>query len=397
MRTIVVVGASLAGLRAVETARRLGYDGRLVLVGAEPGLPYDRPPLSKAFLTEADTEIAPFRGRSHYTELGVELRLGIPATTLDTAHREVGLADGERLGFDGLILATGAKPRALPGTCDQAGIHVLRTADDAIALRGAMRRSRRIVVIGSGFIGSEIASSAGKNGLEVTMVEALPTPLAGAIGGKMGEICSLLHTDNGTRLRCGIGVTGVDMGNGGKRVRLADGGEIDADLVVAGIGVSPATEWLVGSGLAIDDGIVCDEMLCAGVPGIYAAGDVARWPNSLFGQSMRLEHWTSAAEQGAHAMRNLLAGGPGKPYTAVPYFWSDWYDSRIQFLGIVGEEVRVVHGSADERRLIAVYRRGNRIVGALSLNWPTAIMKYRALIARRATWPEALAFEQVVA
>ncbi len=384
----VVVGASLAGLRAVEAT----------MIGAEPHLPYDRPPLSKEFLDATDGSgqlTAPtFRDAAHYADgLNVTLRLGQPATGLDTAAREVIVGDN-RVPYSALVIATGASPRPLPGADQMSGVHTLRTLDDARAIRGALDRGARTIVIGAGFIGSEIASAARKRGNEVTVVEALPTPLARAVGVPMGRAIAELHRGSGTPLICGTAVLEV-LGTGHvSGVRLADGRTLPADLVVVGIGAIPATSWLAGSGLPVDDGIVCDATLNAGVPGVYAAGDVARWPNGLFGGRLqRLEHWTSAAEQGATAARNALTPADATPYTTVPYFWSDWYENRIQFAGIPdADEVEVVDGDpGTSHRWVALYRGGDRITGALAVNGQSVIMKYRALISRCATWDDAMA------
>ncbi|QYC41811.1 Rhodocoxin reductase [Nonomuraea coxensis DSM 45129] len=390
-RRLVVVGASLAGLRAVEAARKSGFDGSVVLIGAEPHLPYDRPPLSKAFLDGAD--LPAFRTEEVLRdELGVRLALGAPATALDTAARVVRAGERE-FGYDALVIATGAAARTLPGTGGLTGVHTLRTRDDALAVRSALDDGARTVVVGAGFIGSEVASAARKRGLDVTIVEALPTPLVRAVGAAMGRACAALHARNGTTLRCGTGVAAVEGDGRVERVRLTDGTVLPADLVVAGIGAVPATGWLAGAGLPLDDGVVCDETLFTGVPGVYAAGDVARWHNPAFGRPMRLEHWTSAAEQGAVAARNALDPANAKPYSTVPYFWSDWYDSRIQFVGVpAAEEVRVVDGDPGGHRFVALYREGDRLAGALTLNGQPQIMKYRALIMRGASWADGLEF-----
>ncbi|MEV5558394.1 FAD-dependent oxidoreductase [Nonomuraea wenchangensis] len=390
-RRLVVVGASLAGLRAVEAARKSGFDGSVVLIGAEPHLPYDRPPLSKAFLDGAG--LPAFRTEEVLRdELGVRLVLGAPATALDTAARVVRAGERE-FGYDALVIATGAAARTLPGTGGLTGVHTLRTRDDALAVRSALDDGARTVVVGAGFIGSEVASAARKRGLDVTIVEALPTPLVRAVGETMGRACGALHARNGTDLRCGTGVAAVEGDGRVERVRLTDGTVLPADLVVAGIGAVPATGWLAGAGLSLDDGVVCDETLFTGAPGVYAAGDVARWHNPAFGRHMRLEHWTSAAEQGATAARNALDPANAKPYSTVPYFWSDWYDSRIQFVGVPAtEEVRVVDGDPGGDRFVALYREGDRLAGALTLNGQTQIMKYRALIMRGASWADGLEF-----
>ncbi|WP_433237687.1 NAD(P)/FAD-dependent oxidoreductase [Streptosporangium sp. CA-135522] len=392
-RRLVVVGASLAGLRAVEAARRSGFDGSITLIGAEPHLPYDRPPLSKEFLSGA--ELPPFRSEDVLRDgLGTELALGTAATTLDTAARAVWAGDRE-YGYDALVIATGATARTLPGTEGLDGVHTLRTRDDAIAVRRALDAGARTVVVGAGFIGSEVASAARERGLEVTIVEALPTPLVRAVGETMGTACAVLHIRNGTDLRCGAGVAAIEGERRVERVRLTDGTVLPADLVVAGIGAVPAVDWLAGSGLSLDKGVVCDETLCTGAPGVYAAGDVARWRNPAFDRHMRLEHWTSAAEQGAVAARNALDPGNAKPYSTVPYFWSDWYGSRIQFVGVPAtDEIRVVDGDPGGDRFVALYREGGRLAGTLTMNGQAQIMKYRGLIMRGASWAEGLEFAE---
>lgn len=392
--TLVVVGASLAGLRAVEAARKSGYDGAITLIGKESHLPYDRPPLSKAYLDEEDApQATTFRTEDVLRdELGVDLVLGEPATALDTAANTVHVGERE-IPYDAAVIATGARARSLPGSEDLAGVHVLRTLDDAIAVRSALDARARTVVIGAGFIGSEIASSAHKRGLPVTVVEALPTPLVRAVGAEMGEQLAALHRMNGVDLRCGVPVSAVEGDVKVERVVLADSTVLPADLVVVGAGAAPDVEWLEGSGLALDNGIVCDERLWTGVDGVYAAGDVANWINPQFGRRMRLEHWTSAAEQGAAAARNALNPDGAKPYSTVPYFWSDWYGTRIQFVGSASaDEVVVVDGPIEDGRLIALYRKGDALCGALTVDGQAKIMKYRGLIMRHATWHGALDF-----
>ncbi len=398
IQTLVVVGASLAGLRAVEAARKDGFEGNVVLVGAERHLPYDRPPLSKAFLGETQdavpAEIPYFRSESVLRdELGVDLRLGQPASSIDLKRRSIVVGSGE-LDYDALVIATGAHPRPLPNVPDLAGVHSLRNVEDALAVRDAMDAGARIVVIGAGFIGSEVAASGRKRGLDVTIVEALPTPLVRATGTAMGMALARLHERNGTKLACGSGVRSIEGRGRVEKVVLDNGQTIPADLVVIGIGVTPTVDWLGGCGLAIDNGVVCDENLWTGVPGVYAAGDVANWINPTMGERQRMENWTAAAEQGAAAARNALNGDHPKPYGTVPYSWSDWYDERIQFVGSPqADEVQVVHGDPrEDRRWIALYRRNERLIGALTVNGQTEIMKYRGLIGRSADWEEGLAF-----
>ena len=391
-----MVGASLAGLRAVETLRQQGYDGRLVFVGAESSLPYDRPPLSKQVLAgDWSPDQLVLRSADDYSSLALDMRLGRRATGLDLDTRAVVLDDGERIGFDGLIIATGCRPRALPGTPDVEGIFMLRTLEDSLAIRDSLDASPRVVVVGAGFIGSEVAATCRMKGLDVTLLEALPVPLARALGDEMGAACAELHRDHGVDLRVGVALDGFDGDGRVERVRLSDGGAIDADVVVIGVGVAPETAWLEGSGLVLGDGVVCDATCFASAPRVVAAGDVARWHNPLFGTDMRVEHWTNAAEQGMAAARALLAGSSAEPFAPVPYFWSDQYDAKIQFVGMCApdDEVRIVHGSVAERRFVALYGRAGRLIGALALSRPRLLTVYRRLIAEQASWEDALALE----
>lgn len=392
---VVVVGASLAGLRTVEAFRRAGYDGPLTLVGAEPHLPYDRPPLSKRFLdADEPPRIPTYRDESHLRDLGVELLLGVPATGLDTDFSEVVL-DDSRLPYRTLVIATGAHARDLPGVAVD-GVHTLRTVDDATALRRDLDVARRVVVVGGGFIGSEVAAAARKRGLEVTIVEAAPRPLVRAVGEQMADACSSLHARWGTELRCGVGVREA-RGNGRvENVVLTDGTSLPADVVVVGIGASPTTDWLIGSGVTVTDGVVCDETLATGVPGVYAAGDVARWTNGLFAREMRLEHWTSASEQATAVARNALNPHAAAAHHSVPYFWSDWYGQRLQMVGTCDGADVVLFGDVWADRWLALYREGDRVTGALSLNLPARIMKFRALIHRRAPWRDAVELAETV-
>jgi len=392
---IAVVGASLAGFRAVEELRHLGYDGRLTVIGAESHLPYDRPPLSKQVLSgkwELD-RIALRPIGKEISDLDVDWQLGVAAIGLDLVARAVELADGRQLAFDGLVIATGTAVRTLPGQPALEGLYTLRTLDDCLALRQELdREPERVVVVGAGFIGAEVAATARERGLEVTVVEALSTPLQRALGDQMGNVCADIHRDHGVDLRLNTGVDGFDDDGHGRLtgVRLTDGTTIAADVAVVGVGVVPNTGWLDGSGLAIDDGVVCDDT-CLAADGVVAAGDIARWPNSRFGEVMRVEHWENAQEQGAHAARRLL--GHTAPYSPVPWFWSDQYDRKIQLAGRSNaeDELRVVDGSIDERKFVAIYGRAGRIVGVLGMNRPRVVMLYRQLIADGASWETALA------
>jgi NADPH-dependent 2,4-dienoyl-CoA reductase/sulfur reductase-like enzyme len=395
---IVVVGASLAGLRAAETLRAEGYGGPLTLIGAEAHLPYDRPPLSKKLLGgQLDVERVHLRRETEYGDLDLDLRLGHRATALDPVSRHVELADGTRVPYDGLVIATGAAPRVLPGQPELEGVFVLRTLDDSLALRASfVAGPRRVVVIGAGFIGAEVAATARGMGLAVTMVEALAAPLERALGTELGTVFAELHRDHGVDVRLGVGVAAIEGDGRVERVRLGDGAVVDADVVVVGIGVAPVTDWLVGSGLEVRDGIVADAGLAAGPSGVFAAGDVVRWRHELLDEEVRLEHWTNAAEQGAAAARNLLVtanGGEATPYQAVPFFWSDQYDARIQCLGRPDptDDVVVVHGSLAQRRFVALYGRHGRLRGVLGVSLPKLVMPYRALLGRAVSWDDALA------
>ena len=394
LRTIVIVGASLAGLRAAETLRHEGYDGGLVMLGDERHLPYDRPPLSKELLAgEWDPEQIALR-KQPYDDLDLDLRLGRRAIGLDVAGRSVEIDGDEHLDFDGLVIATGARPRTLPGTPPLDGIFVLRTLDDCLAIRARLDARPRVVVIGAGFIGSEVAATCRGRGLDATVLEMLPVPMARAVGPVVGDVCGQLHRDHGVDLRCGVTVTGFEGRERVELVRLSDGSAIDAELVMVGVGVVPATDWLEGSGLTVDDGVVCDAT-CLAAPGIVAAGDVARWPNPLFDdESMRVEHWTNATEQGVAAARRLLAeDSAAEPFAPVPFVWSDQYDVKIQVVGCIhpDDEVVVADGSFAERRFVALYGRGDRLVGALGFSRPRVVMQYRRMIAERASWTDALA------
>jgi len=390
------VGASLAGLRAAETLRREGFAGRLVLVGAEPHLPYDRPPLSKELLAGAQEATGIGLRRDPYDALELDLRLGRRAVALDTVGRVVELDDGARVACDGVVLATGATPRALPGTPDLDGIFTLRTVDDALAIRERLADARHVVVVGAGFIGSEVASTCRRRGLDVTVLEALPVPLVRGLGPVLGAALGHLHRAEGVDLRCDATVAGFEGETQVEAVLLGDGSTVTADLVVVGIGVFPETGWLDRSGLTLDDGVVCDET-CLAAPGVVAAGDVARWPNPLFdGTVMRLEHWTNAVEQGVHAAETLLRhaeGETGAAFAPVPYVWSDQYDTKIQTVGHVGpdDDVEIAHGTLEEGRCVALFGRAGRLVGALGFTRPRHVMQYRQMIARRASFDEALA------
>lgn len=397
---MVIVGASLAGVRAAETLRQEGFDGRVVVIGAEPHRPYDRPPLSKKFLAgEWDADRIGLRKPEMLDALDIDWHLGVRATGLDLERRTVRTEGGGEQGFDGLVIATGGAARRLTDQPDLDGVHLLRTLDDAERLRRRIGPGAHLVVIGAGFIGLEAAATARQAGASVTVLEGLAAPLERALGTRMGAAIAAGHERNGVTIRCGVRIAGIVGTTQVTGVELDDGDIVPADAVLVGIGVAPCTEWLADSGLRVDNGVVCDEFLGAGIPGVFAAGDVARWPNRPFVDVeplMRVEHWTNAAEQGAHAARNLLAQGRGddpEPYEAAPFFWSDQFDMRIQFLGraIPGARVDVVAGDPSQQRWCATYSVEGRLTGVLGVSMPKLVMPSRTLVLSRTPLDEALA------
>ena len=383
---IVVVGASAAGLTAAETLRRRGYDGELTLIGDEqPHPPYDRPPLSKQVLAGTwEPERAFLRRHEELARLGAGLQLGRAATALDLTSRQVRLDDGDNIGFDAMIIATGVTPRRLPGS-DLAGVFVLRTLDDALALRTALLAGPRVVVVGGGFLGTEVAAAARGMGLEVTVAEPQPVPVR-ALGDPIGALVAALHHDYGTRMRCGVPVRRLH--NAGGRVtgvELADGTMLAAEVVVLAVGAAPATRWLAGSGLPLGNGIECDSC-CRAAPGIFAAGDVASWYNPRFGTQMRLEHRMNATEQAIAAAGNLL--GDHRPFAPVPYFWTDQYDTRIQAYGIfpADAELKVLSGDPADLRFVVAYGRHGAVAGLLGWNAARELRELRPLVAEQVPW-----------
>ena len=376
IRSVTVVGASLAGVSTARALRAQGYDGRLTVVGDEPHAPYDRPPLSKVFLT-APHEPSPDPLLQDDEDLGVEWRLGVRAVELDAATRTVTLDDGSRLAGDAVVLATGARARRLPGTDHLAGVHALRTLDDARALRAQLAAGGALVVVGGGFIGAEVASSARSLGLDVTVVEAMPTPLAGPLGTSMGAAVAGLHADHGVHLRTGVGVARLLGDERVEAVELVDGTRLPADAVVVGIGAQPETGWLRSSGLDVDGGVRTDATCATAVPGIVAVGDCGLAYDVHAGRHVRAEHWTHALQQPATAAATLL-GAPA-PYTAVPYVWSEQYGVHVQLAGWTNGagEPTVVHGSVADRSFVATYERGGALVAVLGVGAPGPFGKWR--------------------
>lgn len=391
--TIAVVGTSLAGLRAIETLRREGYEGRIVALGEEPWMPYDRPPLSKQFLKgEWDADKIVLRHQLAEDE-GIEWKLGCRVTALDPEAKRLVLEDGAFLDYDGLIIATGARARTFPNAPDLEGIFVLRSLADAEALRRALDAKPKVAVIGAGFIGMEVAASCRERGLDVTVVEFLDTPLVRGLGRVLGEHVAGVFRERGVDLRCGVGVKGFAGSERVEALELEDGSRVAADVVVVGIGASPATEWLEGSGLALDNGVLCDEFCATLAADVVVAGDVARWRDPRTGIPTRVEHWTNAVEQSVHAARRLLWGEAVGPFEHVPYVWTDQFDLRIQIAGEVreGDDMHVGLGSLDAGRCLVLFGREGKLTGAVGFKRARQLNEFRDLIGEGLGWEEAVA------
>lgn len=387
---VVIVGASLAGLRTAESLRAAGFDGRVTMVGDEVHRPYDRPPLSKEILTgklEPPEIVLCDDGR--LASLDVDLVLGVRATSLDLASSTVELEGGDRLPYDELIVATGARPRRLPAFDGVEGVHVLRTVEDALALRDAIEAGAALAVVGGGFVGSEVASAARDRGLEVTVIEALDAPMCRVLGRGLGRRLGRLHEEGGSRLRCAATVTGPVGVPRIEGVRLDDGSVVAADVVVIGVGAEPNTGWLATSGLDVGDGVACDAVgRAVGASNVRAVGDVARWRSARYDDQVRTEHWTAAGDQ-AQVVAADLVGAPPPP-EAVPYVWSDQYGHRIQVGGRCrpGDEVRVVHDR--DEGFVAITGRDGMLSAAVVVDEPRRFGALRRLLVRGATWDDAL-------
>lgn len=391
LKRVVVVGSGVAGTRAAETLRQEGYDGDLTIVGTERHAPYHRPPLSKKLLTgkvhRAGVDLAP------QFELEARVLRGASAIKLDMSARTVHVRDENQdlsMEFDGLVIASGAFPREWPGGPVPDGVLMLRTVEDCLAIRERLGSGTRVVVVGGGFIGAEVAASCRSLGLDVVLVEKAAAPLLGALGEEMATCWAELHRRHGVDLRVGVGVDAF-VGNGRvQAVRLSDGMQVPADLVIVGLGVTPATDWLDGSGLRVDDGVVCDATGAAeGGTGVVAAGDVARWWHPIYERHLRTEHWDDAGRQGAAAARTLLAG-PDRAvvYDEVPYFWSDQYDVKLQMLGIPTDydAVEVIEGYPRGWEFVAAYGRDGHTIAVLG-TIPNRVYAYRDAIRSRAEFP----------
>jgi 3-phenylpropionate/trans-cinnamate dioxygenase ferredoxin reductase component len=392
----VIVGASVAGIAAADALRKNGYEAPVRVLDTLPVMPHNRPPLSKQALEPRhdDASLA-LRPAAHFTDARIELLLGCRATALrggepEDAALAVETSDGGLLAADEVILAPGADPRWLPGVPRLPGTHVLRSLPDAVALRASLDRAARVVVAGCGFIGAEAAAAARKRGLDVTVVESSPRPFEALLGPQPAAALTRLHRDHGVRIVAGTGVAGIEGTSRAEAVLLADGQRLPADVVVLGLGVVPAVSWLAGSGVALGDGIICDAYGRTSRPHVHAAGDAAAWPDPFTGLPRRIEHWTTAQQQGAAVGHNIARPGRRQPAPVVPYFWSDQHGVRIQSLGWLDhpDDIRCVHGGWDSAEFVALYRRGGHLAGALGLGAARQLMPWRAAIERQAPWAE---------
>ncbi|WP_430333803.1 NAD(P)/FAD-dependent oxidoreductase [Rhodococcus sp. ACT016] len=385
---VVIVGAGLAAVRAVEELRQFGYEGELVVVGDEPHLPYDRPPLSKE-VVRGENDDTTLRPQEFYDEQRVELRLGTAATGVDRERRALLLADGSEIAYGELVVATGLSPRRIPGLPHLDGVHVLRSVDESRALRADLREGARALVVGAGFIGCELAASMRGMGLDVVLVEPQPAPLASVLGKQIGALVGRLHTEEGVDVRAGVGLASLTGDGRVSGAVLSDGTELAVDVVAIGIGSVPVTGWLEGSGIDLDNGVLCDEVGRTNDPHVWAVGDVAAWRHEAGGHK-RVEHWSNAGDQA-----KILAGaitGTGDPSAPaqVPYFWSDQYGLKIQALGTVSSDDDVHMIKDDGRKFVAYYSRDGVLTAVVGLGSAGAVMKMRGKIAAGAPIAELL-------
>lgn len=385
MSGVVIVGAGLAAVRVSEQLRRNGYDSSITIVGAEAHPPYDRPPLSKGMLRGEVKDVA-LKSMTFYEDNQILLRLGVAALGVDVSGHTVTLADGQALRYDQLVIATGLLPRRIPSLGELDGICVLRSLDDCVMLRKRAAGARRAVVIGAGFIGCEVSASLRGSGVEVVLVEPQPTPLASVLGEQLGALLTRLHRAEGVDVRTGAQVVSVSGRDGAESVTLSDGSVIPTDLVVVGIGSRPACDWLAGSDVAVDDGVVCDSVGRTSAPDVWAIGDVASW-----GAQRRVEHWSNVAEQARSLVSAML--GSAAPAPGVPYFWSDQYDLKIQCLGHprAGDTVHLVEDfDVQARRFLAYYERDGVLAAVVGAGVPEQIRTARGKIAAGAPISEVL-------
>lgn len=379
MSRVVIVGGSAAGIATGEALRRLSFDGEIIIVGDEAEHAYDRPPLSKQLLCgEWDEERAKLLPPARLERIGAEIRLATRATALWPDDRVVWLHDGSKLAYDELVIATGVRPRSLPGT-ESAPVHVLRTLDDCRRLGAAIRRDGRLVIVGAGFIGLEVAATARKLGAEVTVIEPLPTPLASRLGDHTASRLLELHRESGVDIRCGVGVSAVRVSERSAEpviegVVTADGSIVESPVVLVAIGCVPNVGWLTGSGLDLADGVGCDAY-CRARPNVWAAGDVARWRHEGLGQSLRIEHRMNANEQGTAVAANIM--GAARPFTPVPFFWTDHYQTKIQLAGIAPPGAEERAELAEEDWFVRSFWVDGHLMGVLGWNAAKAMMPLR--------------------
>ncbi|MDJ0392239.1 FAD-dependent oxidoreductase [Rhodococcus sp. G-MC3] len=379
--TIVIVGAGLAGLRTAQEVRKLGYDGEVILVGEEKHLPYDRPPLSKEVI-RGEREDTTFENEEYFAEHRIELRLGSAAVSVDPAQRTLQLADGTSLEYDDLVVATGLTPRRLPSLPELEGVHVLRSRDDAEALRSAAVGTTHAVIIGAGFIGCELAAGFRHLGVDVTVLEPQPTPLASVLGTEVGALIGRLHLIEGVDLRTGVGVDTLRGSGRVTHVVASDGAEIESDTVVIGIGSTPVVDWLEGSGIEVGNGVHADAVGRTSDRHVWAVGDVAAWARG--NEPKRVEHWSNVGDQVRVMAPALLGVDPGASRPVVPYFWSDQFDLKIQALGTPSPDDSVVIHEDDGRKFLAYYVRDGILTAVVGAGKAGAVMKMRAKIGQPA-------------
>jgi 3-phenylpropionate/trans-cinnamate dioxygenase ferredoxin reductase subunit len=386
-RRVVVVGASLGAVSFIEALRKRGGDHSIVLVGQEPHLPYDRPPLSKQFLLDQSAAPPLLKPAEWYEQNEVDLALGQEVTDLQTQPLSVTLAGGERIGADEIVIATGCRARELPIADQVSGLHYLRTLDDAARLRALFNTTGRLVVLGAGFIGLEAGAAAAQRGWDVVVLEREPSPLVRVVGAELGRLCLDGYLREGVDVRCDCSVTGLLGESAVRGVTLGAGDDLEADAVLAGIGAVPNTEWLEGSGVAVDNGVLCDRAGRTSVPGVWAVGDVARWPNAVTGRRDRVEQWQAARDHGAIVAGNMVSHAEEATWKAPPYFWSDLFDAKVQFVGHCdpGASVRIFRRDG---KAVAVFGR-ERLEGVLTVSAPRALALGRRHLMSGATYGEA--------
>jgi NADPH-dependent 2,4-dienoyl-CoA reductase/sulfur reductase-like enzyme len=382
---VVIVGSSVGGIRTGQALRGGGFDGDILVIGAEEADPYDKPPLSKEFLT-GQKSVAQFRllGGDGWEGSGLEALLGNRAIALDCVAKQVTLDSGQQVCYDKLVIATGARPRRLVDSAGNPVGHTIRSLDDSQALKSAMQRGGHVVIVGGGFIGCEVASAARQTGCEATIINSQTVPFAAAFGIEVGALLGGLHAESGTSVLTGAGVDTVHRrGEDGARIVLSNGRVLDADILVAGIGVTPNTEWLANSGVALEDGVRTDEFCRAlGTGDVYAIGDVANWHDLTSDRPRRVGHWTNAVEQAELVAHNIIRAEKLREYRAAPYFWSDQYGSKIQMIGHIAatDTVEMSHVEGLGRQCwAAVFSRHHRLVAAVTHGWPRAMAVLRRL------------------